>query len=236
MRMIIWGRKTLLASLMLLVAINGMAQKKINDFANFGRYHQSNLEWQAKPNDGKRVVFMGNSITDGWYNIHPDFFKSHGFIGRGISGQTSYQMVLRFHEDVIGIGAKVVVINCCTNDIAQNNHEYVEDRSFQNVVTMCEMAKAYKVKVVLTSITPCAGYRWNTDITDVVAKITHFNARVQEYAKKHKIPYVDYFAAMSNEQGGMRDGLHQGDGCHPNAAGYDVMEPLVLEAIRKYVK
>ena len=217
------------------MAIVFNAQAGNDDWANFKRYENANKEVKALPQSQRKVVFMGNSITDNWANRHPDFFKENGYVGRGIGGQTTYQMVLRFYEDVVNLHPKAVVINGGTNDIAQNNHVYVEDRTFQNIVTMCQIAKANGIKVILTSITPCDHYTWRPDITNVVEKIKSLNARIKEYAKKNKFQYVDYWTEMANEQGAMRDGISE-EGCHPNAAGYAVMGPLVKKAIKKVVK
>ena len=211
------------------------SQAANDDWANFKRYEKSNQEVKALPQNQRKVVFMGNSITDNWANRHSDWFRENGYIGRGISGQTTYQMVLRFYEDVVNLHPLAVVINGGTNDIAQNNHVYVEDRTFQNILTMAQLAKANGIKVILTSITPCEKYSWRPDVTDVIAKIKSLNARIRDYAKKNGFQYVDYWTAMANERGAMRDGISE-EGCHPNAAGYAVMAPLVQKAINKVVK
>ena len=211
------------------------------DWANFKRYQEANKEAKTWPQEKRKAVFMGNSITDNWAARHPEFFNDNGYIGRGISGQTTYQMVLRFYEDVIALHPKAVVINGGTNDIAQNNHPYVEDRTFQNIVTMAQMAKQNGIKVILTSITPCERYSWS-DVTNVIEKIKSLNARVQAYAKKNKFQYVDYFTPMADERGAMRPGISDkrsdgtDEGCHPNLIGYGIMEPLVQAAIKKVAK
>lgn len=227
--------KRIILSIIAMMAIVFSVQAAGDDWANFKRYANANTEVKALPQSQRKVVFMGNSITDNWANRHPDFFKDNGYIGRGISGQTTYQMVLRFYEDVVNLHPKAVVINGGTNDIAQNNHPYVEDRTFQNIVTMAQIAKANGIKVILTSITPCDHYTWRPEIKDVIAKIKSLNARIKEYAKKNKFQYVDYWTEMANEQGAMRDGISE-EGCHPNAAGYAIMGPLVQKAIKKVVK
>ena len=227
--------KKIILSVIATMAIVFSAQAAGDDWANFKRYANANIEVKALPQSQRKVVFMGNSITDNWANRHGDWFKENGYIGRGISGQTTYQMVLRFYEDVVNLHPKAVVINGGTNDIAQNNHPYVEDRTFQNIVTMTQIAKANGIKVILTSITPCDHYTWRPEIKDVIAKIKSLNARIKEYAKKNKFQYVDYWTEMANEQGAMRDGISE-EGCHPNAAGYAIMGPLVQKAIKKVVK
>lgn len=218
---------------MLAFAFNAQAANE--DWANFKRYEESNQEVKTWPQEKRKVVFMGNSITQNWVSRHGQFFTENGYVGRGISGQTTYQMVLRFYEDVISLHPKAVVINGGTNDIAQNNHVYVEERTFQNIVTMAQMAKAHGIKVILTSITPCDHYTWRKEITDVVEKIKSLNARIKEYAKKNKFQYVDYWTPMAKEDGSMREGISD-EGCHPNVAGYEIMEPLVQKAIKKVVK
>lgn len=211
------------------------AQAAGDDWANFKRYEKSNQEVKSLPQEQRKVVFMGNSITQNWASQHPDFFKQNGYIGRGISGQTTYQMVLRFYEDVVNLHPKAVVINGGTNDIALNNHPYVEDRTFQNITIMAQIAKANGIKVILTSVTPCEQYGWRKEVTDVIEKIKSLNARIREYAKQNKFQYVDYWTAMADGRGAMRDGISE-EGCHPNSAGYDIMEPLVQATIKKVAK
>lgn len=209
-----------------------VAQQK-QDFANYKRYAKANTEL-GKPQKGeKRVVFMGNSITEGWVRTHPDFFKSNGFIGRGISGQTSMQFLLRFREDVINLQPRLVIINAGTNDIAENTGEYNEDRTFGNIVSMVELAKTHKIKVILTSVLPAKNFGWRLEITDSMEKIRSLNARIKAYAEANKIQYVDYFTAMLSQDGAGMDTKYTPETVHPNAAGYTVMENLILPAIKK---
>lgn len=219
--------------LLSMMAVGVNAQK--HEFANWKRYAQANNELGAPAKGEKRVVLMGNSITDGWPGKRPEFFKENKLIGRGIGGQTSYQFLLRFREDVINLQPKVVVINYGTNDVAENTGAYNEDLTFGNVCSMVELAKYHKCKVILTSCLPAAGFCWRTEIKDAMEKIRHLNARVQEYAKKNKIPYVDYFSAMVTADGtGMRPELAQDTpGVHPNVEGYKIMEGLLLPVIKK---
>lgn len=212
--------------------LNGTGVMAQNDWANFERYEQANQDVKNQPQEQRKVVFMGNSITQNWASMHPEFFSDNGYIGRGISGQTTYQMVLRFYEDVVGLHPLAVVINGGTNDIAQNNHLYVEDRTFQNITIMAQIAKANGIKVILSSITPCDHYTWRPDVKNVIAKIRSLNERIRAYAAANGFEYVDYFAAMADTDGAMRDGISQ-EGCHPNLAGYAIMEPLVQDAIKK---
>jgi lysophospholipase L1-like esterase len=225
-------RKLFIAIMMAALAINVYAQKNWTDYR---RYEKVNVTDKQLPQEQRKVVFMGNSITDNWYSMRKDFFKSNGYIGRGISGQTSHQMLVRFHEDVVNLHPKAVVINSGTNDIAENNHDYVEDRTYENIIAMVEIAQANKIKVILTTITPCERYSWHPELKDVIEKIKHLNDRLRAYAKTHKCLFVDYWTALANEKGAMKDGLSN-DGCHPTMEGYAIMEPLVKAAIQKVVK
>ncbi|MBO5886558.1 MAG: lipase [Bacteroidaceae bacterium] len=218
---------------MLSIALGIQAQK--HEFGNWKRYAKANKELGAPAKGEKRVVLMGNSITDGWPHTRPDFFKNNNLIGRGIGGQTSYQFLLRFREDVINLQPKVVVINYGTNDIAENTGPYDEDLTYGNVLSMVELARYHKCKVILTSCLPAGGFSWRPAITDGMDKIRSLNARVKAYAEANKIPYVDYFNAMLNEDGtAMNPELaNDNPGVHPNAAGYAIMESLLLPVIKK---
>lgn len=218
---------------MLSIALGTQAQK--HEFGNWKRYAKANKELGAPAKGEKRVVLMGNSITDGWPHTRPDFFKNNNLIGRGIGGQTSYQFLLRFREDVINLQPKVVVINYGTNDIAENTGPYDEDLTYGNVLSMVELARYHKCKVILTSCLPAGGFSWRPAITDGMDKIRSLNTRVKAYAEANKIPYVDYFNAMLNEDGtAMNPELaNDNPGVHPNAAGYAIMESLLLPVIKK---
>ena len=209
-----------------------MAQKN-NDWARLGRYAKANKELPAPAKKEKRVVFMGNSITEGWVKIRPDFFEENGYIGRGISGQTSYQFVVRFRPDVINLKPKLVVINAGTNDVAENTGPFDLQTTFGNIVSMVELAKANKIKVILTSVLPAAKFGWNKSIKDAPAKIEALNALIKEYAKKNKIPYVDYYTPMVTGADRALNPAYSKDGVHPTAAGYEVMEALIKPAIDK---
>ena len=231
------SRKLILFGLaFLLAAPTQIAQKY--EFAQFKRYADANAQLGAPEKKEKRVILFGNSITDAWPKTRPDFFKNNNLIGRGISGQTSYQFLLRFRQDVINLKPAVVVINYGTNDIAENTGPYDETRTFENVVSMVELAKYNGIKVILASCLPASGFKWRMSITGAIDKIRHLNARVKTYAQENKIPYVDYFNAMVNTEGtAMKDSYAKDNpGVHPNAEGYAVMEDLLLPVIKKLRK
>ena len=210
----------------------GSIHAQDRDFGGLNRYAQENknITISAKP---VKVVFMGNSITEGWVNCHPAFFTDNGYVGRGISGQTSYQFLLRFREDVIKLSPSLVVINAGTNDVAENTGSYNEEYTFGNIMSMVELAEVHKIKVILTSTLPAASFGWNPSIKDAKAKIASLNARIKAYAHEHKIPYVDYYAKMVYGDNGALNPKYTKDGVHPTAEGYDVMEVLIKEAIGK---
>lgn len=230
--------KNLFACVLLMTTVLSVTELSAQnrDWANLNRYEKENIELQQQENNGKRVVFMGNSITEGWVNIHPDFFKNNGYIGRGISGQTSYQFLVRFREDVINLSPAVVVINAATNDVAENTGAYNENRTFGNIVSMVELAQANNIKVILTTTLPAAAFGWNKSITDAPQKIAALNARLQQYAKKNRIPFVDYYSEMVVGENKALNPQYTKDGVHPTAEGYDVMEVLVQKAIAKVLR
>lgn len=209
---------------------------QLNDSFGKERYEKDNANLGPREAGVSRVIFYGDSITDGWPGKSPDFFATPGFIGRGISGQTSYQFLLRFRNDVVELEPDIVVLNYGTNDIAENTGAYDEEQTFRNVKTMCDIAKANGIRVILASTLPHGGFGWNPKITDAMAKVRSLNAKVQEYAAANGIPYVDWFSAMVSSDGSrMREEL-SGDGVHPNPDGYAIMESLVLPVIRETVK
>ena len=203
--------------------------RQTKDWARFGHYANDNAELKA--HQAKiDVVFYGNSITRNWYKLHPDFFTSHGFTGRGIGGQTSSELLVRMRQDVIDLHPKTVVIMCGTNDIARNNGFISLENVMGNIKSMCELAKANKIRPVLCSVLPARSFRWNPYIIDAPEQIRQLNAMIAEYAKANKITYVDYYNALVDNHGGLRKGLSE-DNVHPTKAGYDIMEPIVLKAL-----
>lgn len=209
------------------------ADAQNRDWANLRRYAKANKELPAPAKKEKRVVFMGNSITEGWVSNRPEFFTENNYVGRGISGQTSYQFVVRFREDVINLQPKLVVINAGTNDAAENTGPYNEDITFGNIVSMVQLAQANKIKVILTSVLPASEFGWNKKITDAADRIAGLNARIEAYAKANKIPYVDYYKEMVSGPERSLNPAYTKDGVHPTKEGYAVMEALIKPAIEK---
>lgn len=201
------------------------------DWPNLARFSTANAELKAPTKGENRVVFMGNSITEGWIKKHPEFFANKPYINRGISGQTSPQMLVRFRADVIRLQPKVVVILAGTNDIAGNTGPSTLEMIEDNVASMTEIAQANEIKVILSSVLPAYDYPWKKGL-EPAEKIIALNAWIKEYCAKKKIIYVDYFSAMVDERKGLKAELTY-DGVHPNLAGYLVMEPLVEKAIWK---
>lgn len=230
--------RNILLLVLLFLGTSMFAQNNHHDFGNYKRYAKANKELGAPKKGEKRVVLMGNSITDGWPGARREFFRDNDLIGRGIGGQTSYQFLLRFREDVLALQPKVVVINYGTNDIAENTGTYNEDYTFGNVISMVELARYNKCKVILTSCLPAGGFSWRPAIKDAMQKVMSLNARVKAYADANKIPYVDYFSAMLSEDGTEMNPAYAKDkpGIHPNEEGYKVMESLLLPVIQKLRK
>ena len=198
-----------------------------NDWANFNRYSKANAEVTVKP----KAVLMGDSITDGWYRNDPDFFKDNNFLGRGISGQVTSHMLVRFRRDVIDHHPKYVVILAGINDIARNNGYISLEDTFGNIVSMCEIAKANKVKPVLCTLVPSHYIKWRPAIKDTKEQVAALNGMIKEYAAKHHYKVVDYATVLADENGNTRKDL-SGDAVHPNLDGYKLMEEALLKVLR----
>lgn len=205
-----------------------------NDWANFGRYHADNLKIGMPSEGEKRVVFMGNSITDGWIRMDSDFFKKNHYVDRGISGQTTPQMLVRFRPDVINLKASVVVILAGINDIAGNTGPSTLEMIEDNLASMTEIAQANGVSVVLSSVLPAFDFPWRPGL-EPADKVVKLNAWIKKYAESHNCVYLDYFTPMADEKHALKADLGS-DGVHPNLAGYKIMEPLAEQAIQKALK
>ena len=198
------------------------------DWAGLRAFAQVNRNLTVEP----EVVFMGNSITEGWFNYHPDFFKKNNFACRGIGGQTSSEMLVRFRQDVIELHPRVVAILAGTNDIAMNNGYIALENTFQNIVSMCELAKFNGIKVLLCSVTPAAYFTGRPQV-EPAKIIPKLNKMLREYAEATEgVEWVDYFTPMVGEDKAMR-AEYSPEGSHPNGEGYKVMERIVVPAINK---
>lgn len=206
------------------------------DWAKFVRYEKLNDELLAS---GVRpdVVFMGNSITQGWARKNPDFFTNNNFVGRGIGGQTTSHMLVRFRRDVIELNPRAVVIMAGINDIALNNGKITHENILGNIKSMCELAKLHKIKVILCSVTPAVSFRWRPNVDFVPAdEIIRLNKMIKSYARSQGIPYVDFHSALVDERKGMNRKYHK-DEVHPNSLCYaEVLEPMILPVINKTIK
>lgn len=198
------------------------------DWANYGFYAKANSALTKTPD----VVFMGNSITQGWAEQHPSFFADNNYAGRGISGQVTAQMLSRFRSDVVGLSPKAVVILAGTNDIARNNG-YVSIRHiFENIVSMADIARSNGIEPVICSVLPVSHYGWRPEIEDVPEKIEALNALLAAWAAANGCAYVDYFSAMEDGKGGLPAELAS-DGVHPTDKGYLEMERIVAPVLKK---
>lgn len=204
------------------------------DWANLKRFQKENDSLVISKAMEGRVVFMGNSITEGWINTHPDFFKNNRYINRGISGQTTPQMLVRFRQDVIKLKPKVVVILAGTNDIAGNTGPSTLEMIIDNLASMAELAKANGIQPVLCSVLPAYDYPWKKGMEPNI-KIPKLNKLIKAYATKKGFTYVDYFSAMADEKNGMI-AAYTYDGVHCTSAGYDIMEKIVLPKTERLLK
>lgn len=200
-----------------------------NDYPNFARYREANRALPAPAAGEQRVVFMGNSITDGWARYFPTMFPGKPYVGRGIGGQTTPQMLVRFRADVVALKPAVVVILAGTNDIAGNTGPSTLEMIEDNLAGMTEIAQANGIKVVLSSVLPVYDYPWRPGLTPA-PKIVALNAWMKAYAARVGAVYLDYHTAMRDERDGLPKSL-AADGVHPNEAGYRIMARLADAAI-----
>jgi acyl-CoA thioesterase I len=203
------------------------------DFGDLARYRDADLKFGPPPAAQDRVVFMGDSITQGW-NLQK-YFPSRPYINRGISGQTSPQMLLRFRQDVIDLTPKVVVILAGTNDLAENTGPMTLKQIEGNIMSMAQLATANGIRVVLCSVLPSVKYQWHPEVNDPAPKIAALNKWIDAYAAKEDDTYVDYYSALADAAGGLPRKL-SADGVHPLPAGYALMAPLAEAGIEKALK
>lgn len=222
-------RNSLALALLLTGGANSFAQSNGPDWPNLKRYQAANAQLSAPAADENRVVFYGDSITDAWINVTPEFFKGKPYLDRGISGQTTPQMLVRFRQDVVDLNPKVVVILAGTNDIAGNTGPSTAEMIQDNFKSMVEIARANGIQPVLASILPASDYPWKPGM-EPGPKIVALNVWLKSYAEKNGLIYLDYYSAMVNDKLGLPANLSK-DGVHPNKDGYAIMGPLAEKAI-----
>lgn len=225
--------QTLIWTMASLLAFFNPNRSTSQDWPNLEKYKEANASLAQPSENENRVVFMGNSITEGWSGANPDFFKENPYINRGISGQTTPQMQLRFREDVINLNPKIVVILAGTNDIAGNTGPMTLEQIRDNILSMVELAKANDISPIVCSVLPAYDYPWRPGKQPNV-KIPELNKMLQEMAAKEDVMYLDYFSAMGDDRNGLPKELTT-DEVHLTKAGYAVMEKLVQEALEKAI-
>ena len=208
--------------------------RMMNDWPNLSRFRDENARLGLPAKGEKRVVFMGNSITEGWARTDSSFFTRRPYINRGISGQTTPQMLVRFRQDVINLKPSVVVILAGINDIAGNTGPSTLDMIEDNLASMAELAGANGIKVVLCSVLPAYDFPWRPGMQPA-EKVVSLDKWIMSYAENKGLGYVDYFTPLADGRKGMKPAYSQ-DGVHPNLAGYKIMEPLVEKAIGNALK
>ena len=205
-------------------------QAENSDWANLGYYEKRNRELGLPDENEKRIVFMGDSITEEWGNLYPEFFSGNYYINRGIGGQTTPQMLIRFKPDAIDLKPYAIIILAGTNDIAGNTGPSTVRMITDNIFSMAELAISYEIKVVLSSILPVYQYPWVDDVLDPPSAIDSINSKIKEYVENKGLLYLDYYSSMVDDRKGLKLDF-TGDGVHPNEAGYRVMSAIAGEII-----
>lgn len=223
--------KIFISFFLLLSYFNSFSQNNYEtlDWPNLTKYRTANDELLSL-NKKPLAVLMGNSITEGWVNEDSSFFTDYNLVGRGISGQTTGQMLLRFRQDVIELQPKMVILLCGINDIAQNNGPISIKDIFGNIVSMVALATANKIQPVICSVLPANKFPWRPEILPA-EKVIELNNFLKTYCKKNKILYVDYYTKMVDREKGL-SAAYSNDGVHPTLAGYKVMENILLKSVK----
>jgi lysophospholipase L1-like esterase len=204
------------------------------DWAQLSRYREENEKLGALVSHEKRIVFMGNSITEFWSEHYPEFFAGKPYINRGISGQTTPQMLVRFRQDVIDLKPFAVVILAGTNDIAGNTGPATLPEIAGNIFSMAELARTHGIEVLICSVLPAADYPWRPGL-EPAGKISKLNEMLKDYALKNQFNWVDFYSVMNDGSGGLKP-EYTYDGVHPNRKGYKVMSDIVEKSLQKLLK
>jgi len=241
---------TLLLSAGLLIAFAGRAQQNStdtgknkeavakedfrDDWAALSHYARENKEVGGPKPGENRVVFLGSSVFERWKTTVPEFFKGKPYLDRGVSGQISGQLLIRFQQDVIDLKPKAVIILAGSNDIASNYGHLTNERIMDNIHSMVELAKLHHIRVILCAYLPVFDYPWRKGI-EPAGKIIALNKLIKAYAAENNLTLLDYFTPLVDERNGQKTELTT-DGVHPNAAGYRVMATVTEQAIAKALK
>jgi lysophospholipase L1-like esterase len=201
------------------------------DWSNLNRYKLDNVQLGSPLEYEKRVVFMGNSITEGWSVLFPEFFEGKPYINRGISGQTTPQMLIRFRADVIALEPKVVLILAGINDIAGNTGPSDVTMITNNIMSMAELAQSNNIHVIISSILPAKDFSWNPGMNPP-PKILAVNTIIEKFANDNGMIYLDYYSSMADKDNALKK-EYGSDGVHPNKEGYQVMSLLAEDAINR---
>jgi lysophospholipase L1-like esterase len=204
---------------------------QMQDWPYLKKYEKENANLPVLESGENRIVFMGDSITEFWTALCPEFFVGKPYVNRGISGQTTPQMLIRFRADVIALKPTMVVLLAGANDIAGNTGPSTLEMILDNIISMTELAKANQIKIILCSLLPAYDFPWKTG-SFPAEKILTFNAMLKKYADANAILFLDYYAAMVDERKGLK-AAYADDGVHPNKTGYEVMEPIIEKGINK---
>ena len=217
----------LIYSILFLIVMGGKVQAQ--DWPNLNKYQNENANLKPIAPGQKRIVFMGDSITEFWSVTDSEYFAGKPYVNRGISGLTTPQMLIRFRADVIALKPAVVVILAGINDIAGNTGPATLDMIANNIFSMAELAKANQIEVILCSVLPAYDFSWKPN-QNPAEKVVTLNKMIKNYADANGILYLDYFSAMKDERNGLKTAYSE-DGVHPNKLGYQVMAPLAEKAI-----
>ena len=210
--------------------VTTQTQANNEDWPNLAYFHNKNISLGSPIENEKRIVFMGDSITEEWSNLYPSFFSNSSYINRGIGGQTTPQMLLRFKPDTIDLHPHIIILLAGINDVAGNTGPSTVKMITDNIFSMAELAMNKDVKIILSSILPANAFPWNDAIENVSSTIISINSLMKDYALSNGIVYLDYYSSMVDENEGLNSDYTE-DGVHPNKEGYKVMSGLAEKTI-----
>lgn len=233
-RIVLFGLLITSGSLFAQQVENNKKEDFSDDWAALSKYKKQNDSLNAPSKGEKRVVFLGSSIFEFWKEKDPQYFSNHPYIDRGISGQISPQLLIRFRQDVINLKPKAVIILAGSNDLAGNRGHVSNETVLDNIKSMAELAQKNKIKVILCKYLPIYEYPWNKSLKGVAEQIISLNNAIVSYANANRFIVLDYWTPLKDERNGQKAELTE-DGVHPNLAGYKVMETVTEIAIEKAI-